>query len=276
MPSVDPSQSVILATTRLFAILGDPIAQVGSPRVFNPLMAKAGADAVLLPMHVTPADLKTAFEGIKAIRNFDGLIFTIPHKMAAMDLVDDISKTGQLVGAINVARREPDGRWVGEMFDGRGCVRGLKDQGDDPEGKTVLLVGAGGGGSAVACGLAEAGAAKLTIFDVDKTKAERLVDTVKRGYPTVPVALGAPDPTGHNLVVNCTPLGMKPDDPLPMRVENLRPGMVVFDIIMEPSQTRLLAEAAARGCHAEPGRPMMDCQMQAMADFLDAERKNRG
>ena len=61
--------------------------------------------------------------------------------MAAMDLVDDISRTGQLVGAINVARRESDGRWLGDMFDGRGCVRGLKDQGDDPEGKSHPVEG---------------------------------------------------------------------------------------------------------------------------------------
>lgn len=268
MPSVDPSQSVILATTRLFAILGDPIAQVGSPRVFNPLMAKAGADAVLLPMHVTPADLKTAFEGIKAIRNFDGLIFTIPHKMAAMDLVDDISKTGQLVGAINVARREPDGRWVGEMFDGRGCVRGLKDQGDDPEGKTVLLVGAGGGGSAVACGLAEAGAARLTIFDVDRSKAERLVETVRRGYPDVPVALGAPDPTGHNLVVNCTPLGMKPDDPLPLQAEKLEAGTVLVDIVLKPDWTKLLEAARQRGCRTMNGIAMLRGQSMEIARFF--------
>lgn len=267
-PTIDSSQSVILATTRLFAILGDPIAQVGSPRVFNPLMAKAGADAVLLPMHVTPADLRDAFAGIKAIRNFDGLIFTIPHKMAAMDLVDDISKTGQLVGAINVARREKDGSWFGDMFDGRGCVRGLKDQGDDPQGKAVLLVGAGGGGSAVACGLAEAGAQRMTIFDVDRAKAERLVETVKRGYPGVPVTLGAPDPTGHDLVVNCTPLGMKPDDPLPLQADKLEAGTVLVDIVLKPDWTKLLETAKQRGCRTMNGIAMLRGQSMEIARFF--------
>ncbi len=268
MAEIDPSQSVITGTTRLYAILGDPIAQVGSPRVFNPIMFRNRADAVLVPLHVAPADLKTAFAGIKAMRNFDGLIFTIPHKMAAMALVDEVLPTGRLVGAVNVARREKDGRWVADMFDGRGCVRGLKDQNDDPKGKAALVVGAGGGGSAVACALAEAGAARLAIFDVDKAKAERLVAALRRGFPKVPVALGAPDPTGYGLVVNCTPLGMKPDDPLPLQAEKLQAGTVLVDIVLKPAVTKLLDAAGRRGCRTMNGLSMLRGQSLEVARFF--------
>jgi shikimate dehydrogenase len=231
MADLDPSQCVITGTTRLYAILGDPIAQVGSPRVFNPLLFRSGADAVLVPLHVAPADLATAFAGIRAMRNLDGLIFTIPHKMAAMALVDAVSATGKLVGAVNVARREKDGRWVADMFDGRGCVRALKDQGDDPAGKSALVVGAGGGGSAVACAL-------------------------------------APDPVGYDLVVNCTPLGMNPDDPLPLPADRLAPGTVLVDIVLKPAVTKLLEAGRRRGCRTMNGLAMLRGQSLEVARFF--------
>lgn len=117
--------------------------------------------------------------------------------------------------------------------------------------------------------------AELTIADVDADRAEALAAAVRREFPACSVVTGPADPAGMDIAVNATPIGMKPADPLPMAIENARPGMVIFDIIMEPSETRLLQEARARGCHAEAGRPMMDCQMQAWVDFFDVDRKNR-
>ncbi|MBL8704784.1 MAG: shikimate dehydrogenase, partial [Rhodospirillales bacterium] len=124
------------------------------------------------------------------------------------------------------------------------------------------------GGSAVACGLAEAGAARMTIHDVDKAKAERLVDTVRRGYPGVPMSLGAPDPTGHNLVVNCTPLGMKLDDPLPLQAEKLEAGTVLVDIVLKPDWTKLLEAAKQRGCRTMNGIAMLRGQSMEIARFF--------
>jgi shikimate dehydrogenase len=273
MNAIDTSQSVITGATRLFAIIGDPIAQVGSPRVFNPIMFRNKADAVLVPLLVAPSDLTTAFAGIKTLRNFDGLIFTIPHKMAAMALVDEVLATGKLVGAVNVARREKathgkNDRWVADMFDGRGCVRGLKDQGDDPLGKSVLLVGAGGGGSAVACGLAEAGARRMTICDVDRAKADRLAQTVARGFPKIPVAIGPASPKGHDLVVNCTPLGMKADDPLPLDADELAAGTILVDIVLKPDATKLLEIGKQRGCRTMGGIAMLRGQSLEVARFF--------
>lgn len=268
MTDIDPSQTVITGSTHLYAIVGDPIAQVGSPRVFNPIMFRNRADAVLVPLKVAREDLKTAFAGLKAIQNFDGLIFTIPHKMAAIDLVDEVLPTGRLVGAVNVARREKDGRWTGEMFDGKGCVRGMREQGDEPAGTAALVLGAGGAGCAVACGLAEVGAQRLTLYDTDRAKAERLLETVRRGYPKVPVALGPPDPAGHNLVVNCTPLGMKDSDPLPLPADKLAAGTMLVDIVLKAGPTRLMNEAAKRGCRTMGGLAMLRGQSLEIARFF--------
>ena len=272
-PSIDPGQSVITGGTRLYAILGDPIHQVGSPRVFNPIMARNKVDAVLVPMRVAPADLGLAVAGLKAIGNLDGLIVTIPHKMAMMALVDEVSPTGRLVGAINAARREKDGRWVADMFDGRGCVRALKDQGGEIAGRSALLVGAGGGGSAVACALAEAGVRRLTVCDIDLAKAERLARVVADAFPDVTAAVGPPagrgeNPKGYDLLVNCTPMGMKPADPPPIDLDALAPSMTVVDIVLGPDPTPLLAAATTRGCQTVSGRRMLEGQAMEVARFF--------
>lgn len=269
MNKVDPSQAIITGTTRLYAIIGDPIAQVGSPRAFNPIMARAGVDAVLVAMRIAPKDLETAFAGIKAVGNFDGLIFTIPHKMPMLKLVDTVLPTGRLVGAVNAARREKDGRWAADMFDGRGCVRGLKDTlGVDPKGRAALVIGAGGAGSAVGCALAEAGARSITLHDTDRARAQRLAATIAGAFPTTRVAVGTPDPLDRELIVNCTPLGMKPDDPPPLDLSALGPSMTVVDIVVLPEPSRLLAAAKAKGCRVMNGHAMLQGQAMEISRFF--------
>ncbi len=269
MNKVDPAQSVIIGSTRLYAIIGDPIAQVGSPRVFNPIMARSGVDAVLVPMRVAAKDLATAWAGLKAIGNFDGVIFTIPHKIPMTKLVDTVLTTGKLVGAVNAARREKDGRWTADMFDGRGCVRGLRDTlGFDPDGKSALVVGAGGAGSAVACALAEAGARRMTIADTVGARAGRLARVVTGTYTATAAQTGAADPKGHDLIVNCTPLGMKPDDLLPLDAGALKKSMTVVDIVLLPEPSKLLAAATAKGCQVMNGLAMLKGQAMEVSRFF--------
>lgn len=259
----------ITGETRVYAIIGDPVSQVRSPAVFNPLFRAAGKNAVLVPLQVSPEALETAVAGLFACGNFDGIIATVPHKAAMTRLVDEVRPTGALVGAINAARREADGRWVGDMFDGRGCVRGLRAQGLEPAGRRVLLVGAGGAGSAVAYALAEAEVALLTVFDTDRDKAARVIAGVAAAYPRTAAEFGPPVPRPeHDVVINATPLGMAPGDPLPIDPANFRPSMLVVDVIMKPEVTPLLAAAAAKGCRMQPGRHMLDGQAAEVAAFF--------
>src|SRR5512139_3945728 len=102
--------------TRLYAIIGDPIAQVGSPGLFNAAFRRRGAKAVLFPAHVAPQDLAAMISAFRAIRNFDGIIVTVPHKIAVMDLIDDVLPSGRRIGAVNTIRRAEDGRLVGDNF----------------------------------------------------------------------------------------------------------------------------------------------------------------
>jgi shikimate dehydrogenase len=269
MNKVDPSQSVILGSTQIYAIIGDPIAQVGSPRVFNPIMARAGVDAVLLPMRVAAKDLKTAFAGIKAIANIKGLIATIPHKIPMVDLVDAVLPTGRLVGAINAMRREDDGTWTGDMFDGKGCLRGMKDaMGVEPRGRDVLLLGAGGAGKAVGCAIAEAGAKSLTIHDIDAARANALAAVVTRAFPACKTSVGKPAANARDLIVNCTPMGMNPGDKPPTDLGAIDGSMAVVDIVVKDEPTPLLEAAQAKGCKTMNGIRMLQGQAQEVSRFF--------
>lgn len=261
-------QPHVTGRSRLYAIIGDPIEQVKSPEILNPIMQRSGKAGILVPMQIAPANLETAIRGIKAIGNFDGIIVTVPHKVRMLALVDDVLPTGRRVGAINAVRRERAGRWVGDMFDGKGMVAGLRKNGHEPMGKRALLVGAGGAGSAVGYGLAEAGVTQLTVHDVDRVKAERLARGIAEAFPAANVTVGPADATGYELVVNATPIGMKAGDPSPIDPAGFQPGMVVADVIILPHDTPVLAAARARGCAVMGGLPMTLGQAEEMARFL--------
>ena len=261
-------QPIVTGRSRLYAIIGDPIEQVKSPEILNPIMQRAGKAGILVPMRIAPADLETAIRGIKAIGNFDGIIITVPHKVRMLALVDDVLPTGRRVGAINAVRRERDGRWVGDMFDGKGMVAGLRKHGHEPKGKRALLVGAGGAGSAVGFALAEAGVSRLTVHDIDPDKAERLARAIAAAFPDAGAGVGPANATGYELVVNATPIGMRPGDPSPLDSTGFHSGMVVADVIILPHDTPLLAAARECGCAVMGGRPMTEGQAEEMARFL--------
>jgi shikimate dehydrogenase len=260
----------ITGRTRLYAIVADPVGHVRTPMVFNARFAAKGTDAVLVPLHVPPAGLPDLFRAARAMKNLGGLIVTVPHKSAAVALCDEVSDMARAIGAVNTIRREPDGRLLGEMFDGPGFLAGLRQEGIEPRGRSVLLSGAGGAANAIAFVLAQAGVARLTIANRTSARAEELAARVRRYAPTVEISAGPPDPTGHELVVNATSLGLKEEDALPLDVDRLTPGMIVAEIIMIPEQTKLLREAARRGCRVHLGRHMLDTQVELMARFIGA------
>ena len=191
----------VSGSTRLFAILGDPIEQVRSPEMVTAQLVARGADAVLVPMHVTAADLDGVVASLKRIRNFGGLVFTIPHKAAALRHCDALGPQGIAVGAVNALARRPDGSWVGEMFDGLGCVAAFAAAGHALRDRRVTLIGAGGAGSAIAVAVAGGAPASLHIAELDRAKAEALAERVAAVAPTLAVTVGAPDLARHARIV---------------------------------------------------------------------------
>ncbi|GAB2695461.1 shikimate dehydrogenase family protein [Kitasatospora kifunensis] len=263
-----PSPAPISGTTRLYAVLGDPVAQVQSPGLLNPLFARLGIDAVLIPLHVGPLDLAQVVRGLQHVANLDGLFATVPHKAAAAQLADRSSRTVQITGTANVLRREPDGSWLAENFDGSGFVAGLEQAGHQVRGRSVALAGAGGAGSAIAVALLAAGVERLSVTDPDEQRLATLLARLAEHWPGRARAAAEPPLHDSDLAVNATPLGMRPQDPLPFQPQALPPGAVVADIIMKPRETPLLRQAAALGHHVHHGIHMLNGQLDSYRTFF--------
>ena len=260
---------LIDGTTRVYAVIGDPVTAVRSPEWFNTLFDKNGVNAVLIPFQVRRGDLATAFAGLKTMGNLDGLVVTMPHKNAMCELLDELGPAARTTGAVNAARRTPDGRWCGDMFDGRGCVRGLLDQGHEVAGMSVFLLGTGAAGSAVAFALAESDVKQLMIDDADESRCMRVAQRVKEVFPEVDVCTGKLVPErGHDMVINATPLGMKPDDPLPFDPAVMPKTTLVVDVITKPVITPLLEQAQSLGLRIHSGNHMHAGQAIEAARFF--------
>jgi shikimate dehydrogenase len=254
--------------TRLVGIVGDPIAQVRSPEIFNPRLVKSGVDAVLVPLHVPAGWFDEAMRALMRVQNLAGLVVTIPFKERAVTLADGLGPIASKVGAINALRRAAGGEWVGEMFDGIGLVRALRGYRPCVRDSRVLLLGAGGAGRAIAMSLADAGVSGLDLFDIKVDRANELVDRVQRFYPPCRAQVVRPEASGHDLVINATPVGMAVDDELPAPIGKLDAGTIVFDIVPKPAVTRLMAYAKEAGCQVIGGASMIEAQADAILEFL--------
>ncbi|NYT84702.1 shikimate dehydrogenase family protein [Pollutimonas harenae] len=258
----------ITGETKLFGILADPIHHVKTPQRMNEHFARANYDGVLVPFHATPDNLATVLDGLRKLENLVGLIVTVPHKTAVLELCDDASDTTRKIGAANVVRREPNGRLTAHMLDGEGFVRGLQSGGHDIKGKSAYMAGAGGAANAIAFGLVQYGVSRLTIANRTVAKAEDLKARILDIHPQAHIDIGTADPSGHDLVVNATSLGLKEGDALPMDVNKLDAGQLVCEVIMQPEETALLLAARKRGCAVHYGAPMLASQIELMAEFL--------
>jgi shikimate dehydrogenase len=254
--------------SHLWAILAHPVGHVRAPEFLNPLIEREERDAFLVPFHVLPEDLERLVSEVVRVQNLKGFIVTIPHKPAMARLCHELGPNGRRTGTVNTVRIEEGGRLVGEMFDGLGLVAACRANGIEPQGRAVLLVGAGGAGRAIAFALAEAGAARLTIANRTPAKAESLARAVQSAFPGCASAAGPADATGHDIVIQATSLGLKPEDATPMDPATLSSDMQLFEIIAA-RDTELMEAARERGVRTVVGGgPMIEHQAKAQIDFL--------
>jgi shikimate dehydrogenase len=183
-------------------------------------------------------------------------------------LLDEVTPTVRVAGACNAVKRTADGRLVGDMFDGAGFVRGVQRKGLNLHGAKVLVVGAGGVGCAIAASLAAAGIASVRLFDVNTASAEGLGQRLQQNYPQIAVQIGSNDPTGCDLVVNATPMGMNEGDPLPLDVSRLAASTFVGEVVMRTEMTAFLMAAKARGCAVQVGSDMLFEQIPAYLEYF--------
>jgi shikimate dehydrogenase len=257
--------------SRLHFIVGDPIAQVKSPAGMTQAFQARGHNALCVPAHVRPADLAGWLAGVSLAANVDGVIVTVPHKFAASALCATLSERAAFLGSVNTLRRNPDGSWHGDMFDGLGYVEAMQARGCQPAGRRALLVGAGGAGSAIAHALVTAGVAELVIFDPDEARQTRLAERLA-ALGCGSVRAGPPDPDGLDIALNASPVGMRDGDPLPIDASRLQPHQFVGCVITAPAVPPLIAAARARGCPTMTGADMFARVRDRMVDFLLAPR----
>jgi shikimate dehydrogenase len=258
----------VRGSTRLFGIVGHPIEQVRSPEMFTAEFRRRGADAILVPLHVLPGEFDATLPRLLRLANLGGLIFTIPYKAQAIGLASSLGPQARVVGAVNALARDGDGRWRGEIFDGLGCVEGFRRRGLSFADKRVALVGAGGAGSAVGVAIAGEHPRSLRVHDIDRSRALALADMVRRVDAAIAVSIGPPVVEEIDVLLNVSPAGMLGDARLPIAVDRLPPSLVVFDAVVKPDRTPLLALAEACRCTTVYGREMMRGQLARMTDFF--------
>jgi shikimate dehydrogenase len=259
---------MIRGTTTLIAHLGYPTETFKAPMIYNPYFEAHGIDAVVVPMGVTADDYGQVFRSVFRLTNIRGALITMPHKISTIALLDEVSTAVKIAGACNAVLRRPDGRLVGDMFDGVGFARGLQRKGVELTGRRALVVGSGGVGSAIAAALAEAGVAAIGLFDAGPALAEALARRLREHYPQLEVVTGSKDPAGYGIVVNATPLGMKDGDPLPVDVARLDASAFVGEVVMRQEITPFLRAARERGCRTQVGTDMLFEQIPAYLEFF--------
>jgi shikimate dehydrogenase len=259
---------MITGRTTLIAHLGYPTEAFKAPMIYNPYFDQAGIDAVVVPMGVRPDDYAGFLRPLFRLSNVHGALVTMPHKVATVALLDEVTPTVKVAGSCNAILKRADGSLLGDMFDGTGFVRGVERKGRSLSGASALVVGAGGVGSAIAASLAAAGLGTMGLFDAQSAMAEALAGRLREHYPRLTVRTGSNDPAGFDLVINATPLGMKPGDPLPVDVTRIAAGTFVGEVVMKEEFTPFLRAAMDKGCPVQVGTDMLYEMIPAYLEFF--------
>jgi shikimate dehydrogenase len=267
----------ISATTRICAVYGHPVKHSASPAMHNAAMHALGLDWRYLGFDVHPDDLGDAIRGAGAMK-FMGLNLTVPHKILAMDLVDELDESAQAWGAVNTIlfegqtgtagwsplrdcdpQTETEIRTRGFNTDADAITRSLReDLGLQLSGITVLLLGAGGAGRTAALKLASEGVKELYLVNRTLSKSVEIAQEIQKRFPLVKTVLGYPEGP-VDLTMNGTSLGLREHDPLPFDASrfSLKQTAAAYDMIYRPSETRFLAEASQKGCKTANGLGML-------------------
>jgi shikimate dehydrogenase len=250
--------------TIVCGLIGDPVAHSVSPGMQNAVFTALGLDFIYIPFKVDKDHVPDAIKGMKAL-HLRGLNVTIPHKVSVMHYLDKIDSLAQKIGAVNTIVND-DGILTGYNTDAEGFIRPLLDRKIPLTGKKVLIIGAGGAARAVSFALMEQ-KAQIIIINRSLEKATELAQQLNSYFLTTITAFAL---NQENLVkilpsvemlVNTTSIGMENDPektPIPGRL--LTKNLIVYDIVYNPLQTRLLKEAGIAGAITIPGIEMLAWQ----------------
>ena len=253
---------IISGKTKIIGVFGDPIYHSLSPVMQNAAIADCGLDCIYLPFHVKQQDLAKAVDAIRAL-NMVGVNVTIPHKENIIEFLDEISEKSRKISSVNTIINK-EGRLIGDTTDGLGFIKSAEHQWGDIAGSRVIVLGAGGSAKAVAFSLAEIGC-NISIVNRTKKRAVELSENINLDFPHANVNVLEPNTDDFiyamksaDIIVNTTSLGMYPNiDELPISEEFLHSGLMVYDLIYNPSETLLLQKARQKGAKVMNGQKML-------------------
>ena len=254
---------MISGKTKVCGVIGDPIEHTMSPVMHNAAFKELGLDYLYVSFRVRKEELGKAVESIRAL-NIRGLNVTTPHKVAIIPFLDELDPLVERIGAVNTIVND-DGVLTGYNTDATGFLQALLDKGVKPERKNTVILGAGGASRAISFILAERGA-HLVILNrlLELDWAEELAQRISQVFKKEVRALELNEKNlemmleGADILINATSVGMSPDvDETPVPARLLKPALIVFDIVYNPIQTRLLKEAEAAGAQTIGGLDML-------------------
>lgn len=269
----------ILGTTRLIALLGDPVAHSLSPAMHNPAFDHYGLDFAYVPLRVSSEGLKTALDALRVF-NFRGANVTLPHKQAVIPFLDEVTESSRMIGAVNTILNE-DGRLIGTTTDPEGFLECYREKGHSFIGQSVAILGNGGSARTIAYSLLmHDRPGRVILVGRDLRKSRQLASEIadRLGLRAGETALPAPEAVSLadyasvrdriQVVVNATPVGMHPNvDASPLAAGDLMPGQIIYDIVYAPERTRLIQDAEARGLRTVGGLGMLVHQGRASFRF---------
>ncbi len=273
---------LINGKTSLFGVLGSPIEHTKSPYIHNTLFKELNINAVYLPIHVKQGELESAVKGLRA-QNYIGFNVTVPYKKEIIRYLDDIANDALLMGAVNTVKNV-NGKLKGYNTDAEGFVRDFTDGFETQiDGKSILLLGAGGTARALAVKLAAEGAKHLTIVNRTYENCMNLVDLVKNNYGNMVSGLLPEGEEFKNrflasdIVINTTPAGMSTylnSTPFELKFD-FKKEQLVYDVVYAPPKTAFIQQAEAGGCKTRNGFGMLINQGIAAFEIWTGKKISR-
>lgn len=232
----------------LAGVMGDPVMHSRSPKLHNYWLAKYGLAGTYVPLAIRAEHLRAALRALPAL-GFSGCNLTIPHKEAALDIVDKLDPVARRIGAVNCVVVVPDGSLEGRNHDAFGYIESVREAQPDWRADTgpIVVIGAGGGARAVLVSLVDHGAREIRLVNRTLARGKALAGDL--GGPIRPLSWEQREAAleGAAMLINATNQGMLGEPPLDLALDRLPVSALVSDIVYIPRETALLAAARRRG-----------------------------
>lgn len=258
-----------ITAPKIIPIIGDPVAQVATPDLWNCDFTTNNINAICVPIHLKPEGLPAFVEWVRNAENVPGFLSTIPHKSTLPQLCDFRRPEVEVLGVANTVRKDKLGKLSCAMFDGVGMISAIKNVGADFKADSVLIIGAGAAGSAIAYEALQVGASRLVLKDNNHRVVGAVVEKLNALFPDRNIQSTETKMQRYDVIINASPMGSLPNDPLPCQLSLAAPDAIIADAVTEPEETNFLKCAKVGGLNTVSGRDMASAQALHMKVFLD-------